>query len=404
MKKIISFGVLVAIFLVFDFSNAQEIHTQANAASINNEVNSTDGWEGNTINTSVFEEEYWGDFSIKIEAPNDGWYRGEYIFTTTPGEQYQIAIYAKSNSPTGPGFYWDGFDEYSSIDIGTNWTEYTTIRTASGTSGTIWVYTGVPALTGNSVYIDHISITPFNTSDAQPPTAPTLSSTGHADTTADLSWSGATDNIGVTGYKIFKDGALEATLGNVSAHQVTGLTADTAYSFTSAALDAAGNESVVSNAVSITTNSSGGGSSGGGSSVWSETSSVASYTGDVAVGIGTVPSGYKMAVDGKLITEEVKVQLSGNWPDYVFAEDYNLPSLKEIQRHIEEKGHLPNIPSAKEVEANGFALGEMNRLLLEKIEELTLHVIELKKENLKNREEAMLEIKNLKAAIQKLKR
>jgi len=100
----------------------------------------------------------------------------------------------------------------------------------------------------------------------------------------------------------------------------------------------------------------------------------------VAVGTASVPTGYKMAIDGKLITEEVKVQVSGNWPDYVFKEDYPLLSLEEIQKHIQEKGHLPNMPSAKEVEANGVELGEMNKLLLEKIEELTLYILEQQKE------------------------
>ncbi|WP_190808392.1 fibronectin type III domain-containing protein [Flagellimonas sp. S3867] len=211
-------------------------------------------------------------------------------------------------------------------------------------------------------------------SDTQAPTTPALTSAGQTDTTADLSWNGATDNVGVTGYKIFKDGNLEATLGNVNAYQVTGLTASTAYSFTVTALDAAGNESSASNAVSITTDASSGGGSGG--SVWSESNSVASYSGDVAIGTSAVPAGYKMAIDGKLITEEVKVQLSGNWPDYVFKEDYDLPTLEEIQKHIEEKGHLPNIPSAKEIEVNGIELGAMNKLLLEKIEELTLYILQ----------------------------
>jgi len=210
--------------------------------------------------------------------------------------------------------------------------------------------------------------------DTQAPTAPTLSSTGQTDSTADLSWSGATDDTAVTGYKVYKDGSLETTLGNVTAHQVTGLTADTAYSFTVTALDAAGNESPVSNAVSVTTDSVGGGS--GVSTVWNEANSVASYTGHVAVGTASVPVGYQMAVDGKLITEEVKVQLSGNWPDYVFAHGYSLPSLAEVAQHIQEKGHLINIPSAAEVKANGIELGDMNRLLLEKIEELTLYTIE----------------------------
>jgi len=211
-------------------------------------------------------------------------------------------------------------------------------------------------------------------SDTQAPTAPTLSSTGQTDSTADLSWSGATDNTAVTGYKVYKDGSLETTLGNVATHQVTGLTADTAYSFTVTALDAAGNESPVSNAVSVTTDSAGGGS--GGSTVWNEANSVASYTGHVAVGTASVPVGYQMAVDGKLITEEVKVQLSGNWPDYVFAHGYSLPSLEEVAQHIEEKGHLINIPSAAEVAVNGIELGDMNRLLLEKIEELTLYILQ----------------------------
>ena len=84
-----------------------------------------------------------------------------------------------------------------------------------------------------------------------------------------------------------------------------------------------------------------------------------------------------MAVDGKLITEEVRVEVSNTWPDYVFQEGYNLPSLEEIQKHIKEKGHLPNIPSAKEVEVNGVELGKMDRLLLEKIEQMMLHVIRL---------------------------
>ena len=212
-------------------------------------------------------------------------------------------------------------------------------------------------------------------SDTQPPSAPTLSNTGQTDTTVHLSWSGATDNVGVTGYKIFKDGNLEATLGNVNTYQVTGLTASTAYSFTVTALDAAGNESVPSSAVSVTTDStSGGGGSGG--SVWSESNSVASYSGNVAIGTSSAPSGYKLAVDGHIRTREIRVDQDA-WPDYVFKEGYDLPTLEEIERYIEEKGHLPNVPSAKEVHANGVELGEMDRLLLEKIEELTMYILQL---------------------------
>jgi len=97
------------------------------------------------------------------------------------------------------------------------------------------------------------------------------------------------------------------------------------------------------------------------------------------VGIETdyVPSDYTLAVNGKTITEEVQVLLRTNWPDYVFAEDYNLMSLTDLEAEIETLGHLPGVPSAEEVEENGHALGQMDAILLEKIEELTLHLIKI---------------------------
>ncbi|MEX0275122.1 MAG: hypothetical protein AB3N16_12165 [Flavobacteriaceae bacterium] len=118
---------------------------------------------------------------------------------------------------------------------------------------------------------------------------------------------------------------------------------------------------------------------GSGTSVWSEANTTASYDGEVAIGTSSVPVGYKLAVEGKIRTREVRVD-QDTWPDYVFKTDYDLPSLDFIQKHIQEKGHLPNIPSATEVEVNGIELGEMNKLLLEKIEELTLHIIQLRVE------------------------
>ncbi|MNU07544.1 hypothetical protein D3C72_2531870 [compost metagenome] len=69
-----------------------------------------------------------------------------------------------------------------------------------------------------------------------------------------------------------------------------------------------------------------------------------------------------------------------NWPDFVFAKDYKIHSLQETEKHIKQHGHLPGIPSAEEVKANGIDLGEMNAKLLEKVEELTLHLIEKDKE------------------------
>ncbi len=96
------------------------------------------------------------------------------------------------------------------------------------------------------------------------------------------------------------------------------------------------------------------------------------------MGIGTSnPGTYRLAVKGKIRAEEIKVETG--WADYVFKEDYILPTLEEVEKHITEKGHLINIPSAEEVVANGIQLGEMNKLLLEKIEELTLYTLEQEK-------------------------
>jgi hypothetical protein len=100
-----------------------------------------------------------------------------------------------------------------------------------------------------------------------------------------------------------------------------------------------------------------------------------------SVGIGTtcIPTGYRLAVDGKVICEELNVQLSQNWPDYVFENSYNLKSLTEVEDYINENKHLPEVPSAAEVEENGINLGEMDAILLQKIEELTLYTIEQQK-------------------------
>ena len=100
------------------------------------------------------------------------------------------------------------------------------------------------------------------------------------------------------------------------------------------------------------------------------------------VGIGTTTPDSKLTVKGNIHAEEVKVDLSVPGPDYVFKEGYNLKSLEEVQNYIKEHGHLPNIPSAKEMEVDGIQLGEMNIKLLEKIEELTLYVLEQERKHM----------------------
>ncbi len=126
------------------------------------------------------------------------------------------------------------------------------------------------------------------------------------------------------------------------------------------------------------------------------------------VGIGTTtPGEWKLAVNGKIKTKEIKVSLDG-WSDFVFYDDYKLPTLDEVENHIAENGHLKDIPSAKEVEKNGIFLGEMDSKLLQKIEELTLYTIQqqkeikaLKKQNAKI-EKQEKEIAELKVLVQKL--
>jgi hypothetical protein len=101
------------------------------------------------------------------------------------------------------------------------------------------------------------------------------------------------------------------------------------------------------------------------------------FSNDVRVGTLDGAAGYRLSVNGKIMSEELKVQMSENWPDYVFEEDYDLMSIDEIDGYIKENGHLPGVPSAQDVEnENGIMVGEMNRILLEKVEELTLLLIE----------------------------
>ena len=100
-------------------------------------------------------------------------------------------------------------------------------------------------------------------------------------------------------------------------------------------------------------------------------------SGDVNIGTSALNS--KLAVNGNIRAKEIKVE-AAPWPDYVFAKSYQLPTLQETEKHIKEKGHLPGIPSAAEVKINGIDLGEMNSKLLQKIEELTLHLINKDKE------------------------
>lgn len=108
-----------------------------------------------------------------------------------------------------------------------------------------------------------------------------------------------------------------------------------------------------------------------------------SINGKMRVGTVAMPTGYQLYVQEGILTEKIKVASVGstNWADYVFAKDYDLNSISEVEDFIQENQHLPNVPSAKEVEEKGVDMVEMDATLLRQIEELWLHMIEVKKEN-----------------------
>lgn len=117
---------------------------------------------------------------------------------------------------------------------------------------------------------------------------------------------------------------------------------------------------------------------------------------DGRVGIGTEILGDEiLGVKGKIRAAEIKVE-SENWPDYVFAEDYSLTSLPELEKYILKNRHLPEVPEAAKVHLEGIELGKLNSLLIKKIEELTLHLIQKDKE--------IMDLKSLNQKVQELEK
>ena len=106
------------------------------------------------------------------------------------------------------------------------------------------------------------------------------------------------------------------------------------------------------------------------------------FVGKVAIGSDPIstPGSHALYVGGSIIAEEVVVKLRPNWPDYVFAPDYNLQPLSEVAVCIEEENHLPGVPSAEAIATNGLSVGAMQKIQMEKIEEIYLHLIALEKQ------------------------
>ncbi|NML40257.1 hypothetical protein HHL17_23860 [Chitinophaga sp. G-6-1-13] len=103
-----------------------------------------------------------------------------------------------------------------------------------------------------------------------------------------------------------------------------------------------------------------------------------SYTGNVGIGVISPNNNYKLAVEGTIGARRVKVTQE-TWADFVFDSAYVLPSLKEVEQHTRTKGHLPGIPPASEIAQQGLDLGDMQQRQMQKIEELTLYLIDQQK-------------------------
>ncbi|WP_025614777.1 fibronectin type III domain-containing protein [Cellulophaga baltica] len=240
--------------------------------------------------------------------------------------------------------------------------------------------TALDAAANSSAVSESITVLTLAVSDTEVPTVPEgLLATNTTETSTELSWDTATDNVGVVDYEIFQDGSPIGLTGGATNFVVSGLASETTYIFTVAALDVANNASLQSSELMVVT-LAGVQPEINYTSLNSNLTTVDWTARDLYaeqnVGIGTTNTqGYRLAVAGNVVAEEVKVALQVNWPDYVFDKAYNLPSLEQVENHINENGYLIHMPSASEVEENGIQLGEMNAKLLRKIEELTLYTI-----------------------------
>jgi len=90
---------------------------------------------------------------------------------------------------------------------------------------------------------------------------------------------------------------------------------------------------------------------------------------------------YRLAVDGKIVAKEIVVTDGAEWADDVFEDGYELRDLREVEDFIARHGHLPEVPAAEEVYEQGVDLARMDAILLRKVEELTLYILAMEKEN-----------------------
>ncbi|MGF7076999.1 hypothetical protein ABIC84_004963 [Mucilaginibacter sp. 3215] len=105
---------------------------------------------------------------------------------------------------------------------------------------------------------------------------------------------------------------------------------------------------------------------------------ITDLNGNIGLNTSSPDPGYRLSVNGKIRAKEIRVETG--WADYVFRKDYQLPSLSEVKKYIDQNRHLPEIPSEQQIAKEGLNVGEMNKLLMKKVEELTLYLIEKDKE------------------------
>jgi hypothetical protein len=200
------------------------------------------------------------------------------------------------------------------------------------------------------------------------------------------------------GYGVYSTGGFMGVRGSAAATTYTG----TAYGVYGVATGSAGTRVGVY------------GTASGGTTNWAGYFQGNEYiSGDLRVGTLNGATGYKVSVNGKIMCTELRVLAVANWPDYVFGDSHKRLSLDELGTFVKTEKHLPGVPSAAEMEAaQGFEVGEMQKITIEKVEELTLYILE-QHERIKAQDEAAKEqearlkkqeqdIENLKALVQQL--
>ncbi len=233
---------------------------------------------------------------------------------------------------------------------------------------------------GNDPLINAIEVLGQSGGGCVAPPVPTLNSvTEVTHNSAKLDWTYYDNGVDYTTYVYGNTTELMHLQSHASSWTsvtIDNLQPNTSYTFDVGRSGGPGCFSGHSNTITITTLSDPGNCS---SASWTESGDKI-YTPCGKVGIGTSIPDAELTVKGEIHAEEVNIDLNVPGPDYVFLADYDLKTLEEVKNYIDTNGHLPNIPSAKEMEKNGINVVEMNMKLLEKVEELTLYIIELKDE------------------------